>query len=159
MLHHPAECLQKGIQCLQVKFDAVKWVINLLLILGACQAVFGQDLVVTVKNIRNNKGVLVIGLFDSERNFTKHPLKAESPKAMAGTMKIVFHDVNPGDYAISIFHDANENSVLDMNFIGIPKEGFGFSNDAMGTFGPPAFHKAKFSCPVSGGIVVIMKYF
>lgn len=136
----------------------MKWVIQFLLIGCASHAAAGQDLVVTVKNIKNDKGVLVVGLFDSERSFTKHPMKALTPKAETGTIQVVFHNVKAGDYAISIFHDANENSVLDMNFIGIPREGFGFSNDAMGAFGPPSFHKAMFSCPASAVVSVTMKY-
>jgi uncharacterized protein (DUF2141 family) len=134
-------------------------VIQVIVLCASVFPVTGQDLEVTVKNIKNNKGVLVIGLFSSEKTFTKLPLKAEKPKAEAGTMKVIFQNVEPGDYAISIFHDANENAVLDMNFMGVPKEGFGFSNDAMGVFGPPTFNKAKFSCPASRSVSVTMKYF
>jgi uncharacterized protein (DUF2141 family) len=137
----------------------VKRVIQLIFLWGAAQTAVGQDLEVTVKNIKNSKGVLVIGLFGSEKTFTKQPLKAEMPKAETGTLKVLFKNIQPGEYAVSIFHDANENGVLDMNFMGIPKEGFGFSNDAMGVFGPPTFTKAKFSWPESRMVSVTMKYF
>jgi uncharacterized protein (DUF2141 family) len=122
----------------------MKRVIHTLFLCVAAFSAAGQDIEVTVKNIKNDQGVLVVGLFVSEKTFTKHPLKAEKPKAEAGTLKVIFRNVEPGDYAISIFHDANENGILDMNFMGMPKEGFGFSNDAMGVFGPPTFSKAKF---------------
>jgi uncharacterized protein (DUF2141 family) len=137
----------------------VKRVIQLIFLWGAAQTAVGQDLEVTVKNIKNSKGVLVIGLFGSEKTFTKQPVKAEMPKAEAGTLKVLFKNIQLGEYAVSIFHDANENGVLDMNFMGIPKEGFGFSNDAMGVFGPPTFTKAKFSWPESRMVSVTMKYF
>jgi len=47
--------------------------------------------------------------------------------------------------AVSVFHDENGNGKLDRNFIGMPKEGVGASNDAVGTLGPPKFDDARFS--------------
>jgi uncharacterized protein (DUF2141 family) len=57
----------------------------------------------------------------------------------------VFSGVAPGDYAVSVFHDENANGTLDRNFIGMPKEGVGASNDAAGKLGPPRFEDARFS--------------
>jgi uncharacterized protein (DUF2141 family) len=56
-------------------------------------------------------------------------------------------------------HDVNKNGELDKNALGIPKEGFGFSNDAAGTFGPPGFDKAKFILPRAGELVITLKYY
>ena len=55
-----------------------------------------------------------------------------------------FDDLPEGEYAISIFHDENNNNELDTNFLGIPKEGLGASNDARGHFGPPKYKDVKF---------------
>ena len=49
-----------------------------------------------------------------------------------------------GKYAFRFFHDENSNGKLGTNWLGIPNEGFGFSNNAKGTFGPPAFEKTVF---------------
>ena len=49
-----------------------------------------------------------------------------------------------GNYAIKVFHDENSNGELDSNFLGIPSEDYGFSNDASGWFGPPRWEKAMF---------------
>ena len=49
-----------------------------------------------------------------------------------------------GSYAIKVFHDENSNGELNSNFLGIPTEDYGFSNDASGWFGPPRWEKAKF---------------
>ena len=57
---------------------------------------------------------------------------------------VTFEQIPYGTYAIKIFHDENSNGELDTNFVGFPKESFGFSNDAMGKFGPPTFEQAKF---------------
>ncbi len=117
-----------------------------------------QDLEVTVKNIKNGKGTLIIGLFNSEKTFTKEVWKGEKLKAQPGVLKVIFKDVPPGDYAVSVFHDENENGRVDMNFIGIPREGFGFSNDAMGAFGPPPFAKAKVAVPANKTVAITLKY-
>ena len=117
----------------------------------------GQNIEVIVKNVKNDKGTLMVGLFNSEKTFTIQSWKGEKPRAAAGTVKVIFQNIPSGEYAVSVYHDANE--MLDVNFIGIPKEGFGFSNDVMGTFGPPTFEKAKFKCPVSQPISVTLKYF
>ncbi|MBL7981411.1 MAG: DUF2141 domain-containing protein [Flavobacteriales bacterium] len=65
-------------------------------------------------------------------------------KAEGSVVRIVLNDVAPGTYAIKAFHDIDRNGKLDTNFMGIPKEPYGFSNDAMGTFGPPSFEQAAF---------------
>ena len=62
-------------------------------------------------------------------------------EAKEGKIVVVFENVPVGSYALSVIHDENENFELDSNFFGIPKEGFGFGNDAMGSFGPPSFEK------------------
>lgn len=57
---------------------------------------------------------------------------------------IVVDNLKPGKYAFKYFHDKNKNEKLDLKWMGIPKEGFGFSNNAKGTFGPPSFEKTIF---------------
>jgi uncharacterized protein (DUF2141 family) len=49
-----------------------------------------------------------------------------------------------GNYAIKVFHDENSNGELDSNFLGIPTEEYGFSNNASSWFGPPNWEKAVF---------------
>jgi uncharacterized protein (DUF2141 family) len=56
-----------------------------------------------------------------------------------------FEDIPPGTYAMAVIHDENMNGKLDTHLLGIPKEGFGFSNDAKGFFGAPSFSAASFS--------------
>jgi uncharacterized protein (DUF2141 family) len=66
-----------------------------------------------------------------------------------GSAVCEFQGIAPGRYAVSVFHDENSNGKMDTNFIGIPKEGVGASNDAKGRFGPPKFEAAAFQ--YSGG--------
>lgn len=57
-------------------------------------------------------------------------------------VSIMFPDIPEGRYAIKAFHDVNDSGALDTNWMGIPNEPYGFSNDARGTFGPPSFEDA-----------------
>jgi len=61
-----------------------------------------------------------------------------------GEVTVVFNDLAPGNYAASVFHDVNKNGELDTNWIGIPKEAYGFSNNARGTMGPPDYEDCVF---------------
>jgi len=65
-------------------------------------------------------------------------------KASGATVRVDFPGLAEGDYAVKVFHDVNENGVLDTSWMGLPKEPYGFSNNAMGTFGPPSFDQSKF---------------
>ena len=57
----------------------------------------------------------------------------------------VFKEMPFGEYAVKCYQDENENSTLDTNFVGIPTEPYGFSNNARGTLGPAAYADAKFT--------------
>jgi uncharacterized protein (DUF2141 family) len=58
---------------------------------------------------------------------------------------VSFSGLPAGNYAVVILHDENDDHKMNTNFFGIPKEGCGFSNNVMGTFGPPSFSRASFS--------------
>lgn len=57
---------------------------------------------------------------------------------------VVIDSLSFGDYAVRVFHDENQNEEIDTNFLGIPTEDYGYSNDASDWFGPPSWEKAKF---------------
>lgn len=98
---------------------------------------------VMIKNIKEQKGTIRVALFSNEKDFLENFLLGKIVKVSGNEAKVVFENLKPGDYAVSVFHDENENEKLDSGFMGIPNEPYGFSNDAMGTFGPPSFEKAK----------------
>jgi uncharacterized protein (DUF2141 family) len=77
-------------------------------------------------------------------------VKVENKEAVA-----VFEDVPHGEYAIKVFHDENGNQKLDTNFVGMPKEKFGFSNNVMGRFGPPSYEQARFRFEAEAATVEI----
>jgi uncharacterized protein (DUF2141 family) len=101
------------------------------------------ELTVTVTGIKENKGSIRVGLFKSENDFLKKAVYGEIVQATGPEVVVVFKNLPEGEYGLSVIHDENDNGELDSNFMGIPKEGFAFGNDAMGTFGPPSYNDAK----------------
>lgn len=115
----------------------------ILLLFNSLKGLSQGSIEVTVQNIREAKGTIRVGLFNKDEDFLVKAIDGKIVKASGAEVTIVFENLQPGDYAVSIIHDKNENGRLDKNFIGIPKEGFAFGNNAMNTFGPPDFKDAK----------------
>lgn len=113
---------------------------------------------VVITGIRDTTGVVMVGVFKDPKSFLKKPDYGTTVKSQKGELRAIIDGVPPGDYAISIVHDANHNKKMDSNFMGIPKEGFGFSNNVMGTFGPPSFEKARFKVSTSMQIRIRARY-
>jgi len=100
---------------------------------------------VEVSGIKKPQGQIMIAVYDNSSDFLGDRVVASltidaTGETVEGVLAIPF-----GAYAISVFHDENSDGELNTNFFGIPKEKYGFSNDAKGSFGPPDFDKAQFS--------------
>jgi uncharacterized protein (DUF2141 family) len=108
----------------------------------SASALCQTKLQVTVTNIKGVKGNIIVGIFDSDEKFLKEPLDGRTAKANGDSITVVFENLKPGKYAVSVLHDANKNKDLDKTKLGIPKEGFGFSNNVTGAIGPPSFKRA-----------------
>ena len=103
---------------------------------------------VNVVGLHSNSGEVNCALYSSADGFPDVSAKAATTTTSKITNKEAvceFSAVTPGDYAISVYQDENSNGKLDRNFMGMPKEGVGASNDAKGSFGPPKFSDARFS--------------
>ena len=97
------------------------------------------------KGMKSDKGNLYIALYNKPDDFLKKPLKGTITKVVDKKATITLKDIPAGVYAVSAFHDVNENEKMDTNFFGIPKEPTGMSNDAVGFMGPPKYEDAKFN--------------
>jgi uncharacterized protein (DUF2141 family) len=119
------------------------------------------SITVYINGLRNDQGLVFVALFDSKRGFDdKKPVAGGRTRPATRSAVVVLENVVPGTYALSFIHDENENKKLDTNFLGIPTEGFGFANNAMGLFGPPSFESASVKVPAGGANVAIRaKYF
>jgi uncharacterized protein (DUF2141 family) len=106
----------------------------------------GAELTITVKDVRNTAGSVFIALYNSDSSYLKLKLATAEMKGKAakGDVRFVVRDLPAGTYAVTAFHDENDNGKLDKNWLGIPTEGYGFSNDVRGAAGPPKFLQAAF---------------
>ena len=102
---------------------------------------------IIITNFPNQNGNVNMALFNNENDFDNktNPFNAIISTLTNDTVYLNIDSLPAGDYAFSVYHDENANSQLDQNIFGIPTEYFGFSNNAMGTFGPPTFSQAKFT--------------
>jgi uncharacterized protein (DUF2141 family) len=101
---------------------------------------------VTLAVARSEKGVYSCGLFANEDDFNKrqNPLVSAQVAIAPEPAKWTIDSLPPGSYAIAVFHDENENGKLDRNAFGYPTEVYGFSNNARGKLGPPAYDDVRF---------------
>ncbi|TVP51910.1 MAG: DUF2141 domain-containing protein [Mongoliibacter sp.] len=105
------------------------------------------DLTLEVTNVKDESGVIRVLLFKGESGFPGDVGKAfrnASVPIKGNKATIVFKDLPEGEYALSVFHDSLNTGKLRTNAMGIPRDGYGFSNNASGTFGPPKYKDASF---------------
>ena len=110
------------------------------------------QLEIFVTGVRSDRGVIRVAVYDDPNGFPKagRQLVDRALTPLDGTARIVIGDLPEGRYAIAAFHDENNNSAFDRRFGILPKEGYGFSNDAKPVFRAPRFEQAAFDLPVTG---------
>ena len=122
------------------------------MVLSACPAL-ADELIVTIDNIKD-AGEIHVAIYDNAAAFEadRGDKGGAAPGITQGTIEYIEpgtvtyrYEVAPGTYAIGIFHDANLNNRLDNYFFGVPREQYGFSNNARGFMGPPSFDDAAFT--------------
>jgi len=100
---------------------------------------------ITVNNIKNIKGKLQVCLTDKKEDFLKQCDYAKTVAVTNNTISLKIANIKTGVYSVSLFHDENNNGVLDTKgLFGIPSEPYGFSNNPRTTFGPPSFENCTF---------------
>ena len=126
---------------------------------------WGHNITITVENI-SKAGELHIAIYDSKKAFEEDRGEQGGPAPgivdgfiIAATPGKFSHDFDlpTGAYAIGVFHDVNGNNSLDTNFLGIPKEQYGFGNDATGSFGPPSFDEAAITVSKDATHTIILR--
>lgn len=128
------------------------------LLLFATQApqVVAADLTVRIENIRSADGHILLLAADSDAawNGADKPAASHRVPADADGIEIVLGDLEPGRYAIQVMHDANGNGKLDSNVVGMPIEGYGFSNNPQ-LMRKATFEEAAFDLPEAGIAIAI----
>ncbi len=118
-----------------------KKIVFLVLFVISIGYVSAQTLTVRIENVTIDKGYLMTGIFNDEETFPNSYFKGDRTAASDSVIEIVFEDLPIGQYTVSVYQDSNNNGELDTGVFGIPKEKYGFSNDAR----RPSFSRCLFS--------------
>ena len=114
----------------------------------ASSQVSGATLTLVISDVRSDVGALNIGIYDNKNDWlgssTVQKRSLTVLENNVGGVVTTSFEVEPGEYAISVHHDDNDNGKMDTNFIGIPTEPTGLSNGAVPKFGPPKYKDAAF---------------
>ncbi|MDN3583891.1 DUF2141 domain-containing protein [Mucilaginibacter flavus] len=120
-----------------------------------------QELELKITGIKSAKGSIIINVFKDEAGYEKEePYKKFSfnKQALANGSMTLEVSLDPGTYGITLLDDENGNGKIDKNFIGIPKEGFGFSNFFMTKMKKPAFDDFKVDTKTQAKVQIKVKY-
>ena len=122
------------------------------MLIGLPLSASADNLTVSVNNIKK-AGEIHVAVYDNAEAFEadRGEKGGAAPGITEGTIAMVepgsvtyVYELPPGTYAIGIFHDVNLNNKMENDFLGVPKEQYGFSNNARAFLGPPAFEAAAF---------------
>lgn len=104
------------------------------------------NLTVIITGFDNDDGVVKIALNDTQEDYESddQAYRSEEVTIKDKTAVWTFENIPFGDYSIKTYHDENNDNELDTNFLGMPTEAYGFSNDASGSFGPASWEDAMF---------------
>ena len=139
----------------------MKHLITIAALLAGAAAVAADDvnLRVIATNVKSDQGKLYVWVYDKKDDWLSDRYRTQKSVAVAGNRsgdKVTLELLLPaGEYALSIFQDVNDDGKLERNFIGIPKEPAGLSNNLRPKFGPPKYKDAAF--PVTVGAVTEQK--
>ena len=114
------------------------------------------DLKITVTNVKSQKGIVEIGLFNDQKSFLikGKEYKTSSKVVTDDSVVFILTDLPKADYAVSIYHDINSDKECNMNFLGIPKEPYGFSQNFKPKFSKPTFDDCKIELKQNQSIVI-----
>jgi uncharacterized protein (DUF2141 family) len=130
----------------------------LFLSVKATQEKLSAKLQVEIVGIKSAKGVLLVSMYNQANGFPDAPQLASSKKiakAQRDAVLLEWNSIAPGTYAIAVLHDENGDGKMNTNIVGIPSEGFGFSNNKLGIAGPPSFQRASFEIKKADNKIVI----
>ena len=98
------------------------------------------NLNVTIDKVNSSDGKILAQVFKGKENYKNgKPESSLIIPAKKGENTFSFQNLEHGEYAVRLFHDINNNNDLDTNVFGMPTEGYGFSNQAVGNFGPAKY--------------------
>ncbi|MFM9028593.1 MAG: DUF2141 domain-containing protein [Bacteroidota bacterium] len=120
-----------------------------------------NSLTLTIITKSKEKGEVLIAVFASEKGFPyegERATKLAKCKPVSGKCSVSISDLPPGKYAVSVFQDRNGDEKFNTNFLGIPQEGYGVSNNAISTFRAPTYQEALFQHKSSTSLEIRLTY-
>ncbi len=123
----------------------MRWILPLMFLAAAAPQPSAVRVTVRLLDVRPEKGgVLHVGLHREPGGAFPGPAPSGNQQsAVTGSEATLLFEVPPGTYAVAVHHDANVNGKMDTNLLGIPKEGYGVSNDPRPRFRAPRFDEAR----------------
>jgi uncharacterized protein (DUF2141 family) len=126
---------------------------------------FAADLTITIDSLRSNQGQVLLCVFSAESSDREafpdcakgRPVRQGKAVIAGGKVVVTYKGLKDGVYAVAAIHDENGNGELDTNFLGIPTEGIGISNNPR-LLGKPEFGEARFEIKGAATITVSAKY-
>ncbi len=138
----------------------MRWLLAVLLLAAQPASAEVSVLEITITGIHSAAGHVLVAVCDKETFLQETCRYKGRVPAAAGTVVVRIAGIPPGTYAAQAYADENDNHKIDRNFLGIPTEGLGFSNDAKMRFGPPSFPDAAFVLgPAGGRITFALRYY
>lgn len=126
-----------------------KIVLGLVVCLVVNNIVNAASINITVTNIKNTKGVVRVGIINKEKDFPYDASIGKKVHISGDSVSVKFNGLAPGEYAVAVHHDENCNDKLDKNVLGVPVEGYCFSNNVKALVVPPKFKSATFTLDTS----------
>lgn len=131
----------------------VLWLMALLPAIGFTQHSF--ELKVTVSDLTKMQGTVRVCLTNKKADFLKTCYRSKEVPVAGKTVTVVFKDLPPGNYAVAVYHDEDDNGELTKGgLFGIPTEAYGFSNNPAAMFGPPGYEKCTFKVASDTAILI-----
>lgn len=127
---------------------------------GGAATAMAAPLTVITEGLRNSQGQLAVAVFASAQGFPKEEDKAAKRmfvpiQGSSSEASIVIPDLPAGTYAVAVFHDSDKSGKLETSFFGVPRKGYGFSNNIVPSMRSASFEEAAFSLPPSGTIIKV----
>jgi uncharacterized protein (DUF2141 family) len=134
-------------------------------ILFGLQPVLSQSIQLTVEiqNIRNPEGQIILSYYNSpetwlDEEFTDHEIKFSKESTKDGKLTVIIENLEPGTYGIAFSDDENGDDKMNSNWLGIPREGFGFSRNFKVHMRKPKWEEGNFRLEKDTTIVINVQY-
>ncbi len=125
------------------------------------QAQSSAKLTVVIDGLRHQSGQVCLRVYSSEQGFpssARGVIQSGCTKVTGKSTNKDFYGLKPGNYAVALYADKNNDGKLNTNFLGIPSEGYGFSNNPKARTRAPKFTEASFNLSQNKTIKITMQY-